>query len=39
MPTNPASAPEIRNSFICTAPIEMPPARAEPGEDPTARAS
>ena len=39
MPTSPASAPDSRNSLTCTAPIEMPPARADPGEAPTARAS
>ncbi len=39
MPTNPASAPEIRKTLIWTAPIEIPPARADPGDEPTARAS
>ena len=39
MPTIPANAPEIRNVLIWTAPMLIPPARAEPGEEPTARAS
>ncbi len=39
MPTRPASAPERMNSWIWTFPIEMPPARAEPADAPTARAS
>ena len=29
-PTIPASAPEIRNTLICAAPIETPPASADP---------
>ena len=35
----PASAPEMRNSRSCVAPIETPPAFADPGDEPTARAS
>jgi hypothetical protein len=35
----PASAPEIRNTFTCAAPMETPPASADPLEEPTARSS